>query len=272
MLTLAYTHSLACTSLCICTLVGCLQVGHTHNQLDGTFGLLARNVYGKQCGGTTARDVLSFTGFEKVCREILGTRLSGVTNIRGVFDFKTLLREVRPRNADKNIKTQFSLQLKVSEDGSAVVVRSKDAVNLRVNFGPWHQMLPHQARPDAIPPRDTVPPACEAKDWAEFEEEIVPSLLKFYKSRFRHPVHIPDGERTEMLQFLNEGPAPPTLPEWIEWDTPVEEENEVGGSDLPFLRITPVLMCGDRFCNRGQQKHVNVAAARTNEQLTVTAL
>ena len=43
------------------------KVGHTHNQLDGTFGLLTRNIYGRQCGGTTARDMLSFIGFKKVC-------------------------------------------------------------------------------------------------------------------------------------------------------------------------------------------------------------
>ena len=42
------------------------QVGHTHNQLDGTFGLLSRHVYGRQCGGTTAVDLLSFSGFYEV--------------------------------------------------------------------------------------------------------------------------------------------------------------------------------------------------------------
>lgn len=52
---------------CYFALVLYLQVGHTHNELDGTFGLLARNIYGKECGGTTARDVLSFSSYEKVC-------------------------------------------------------------------------------------------------------------------------------------------------------------------------------------------------------------
>ena len=42
------------------------QVGHTHNQLDGTFGCLSRHVYGSQRGGTTGKDVLSFSGFDKV--------------------------------------------------------------------------------------------------------------------------------------------------------------------------------------------------------------
>ena len=42
-----------------------LKVGHTHNQLDGTFGVVTRHVYGRQCGGTTAKDVLSFSAFDK---------------------------------------------------------------------------------------------------------------------------------------------------------------------------------------------------------------
>ena len=40
------------------------MVGHTHNGLDGKFGVLSRNVYGKN--GTTARDLLSFTAFDDV--------------------------------------------------------------------------------------------------------------------------------------------------------------------------------------------------------------
>ena len=40
------------------------HVGHTHNTLDSTFGVLSRHVYGKH--GTTARDLLSFPGFDSV--------------------------------------------------------------------------------------------------------------------------------------------------------------------------------------------------------------
>lgn len=54
------THTLSCASC------DCLQVGHTHNQLDATFGLLSQHVYGKISGGTTKRDVLSFSGLETV--------------------------------------------------------------------------------------------------------------------------------------------------------------------------------------------------------------
>ena len=59
-------------SLLTFTLPQTYQVGHTHNQLDGTFGVLARFVYGRHCGGTTACDILSFATFDsrtfdKVC-------------------------------------------------------------------------------------------------------------------------------------------------------------------------------------------------------------
>ena len=55
-----HTPTLSCASC------DCLQVGHTHNQLDTTFGLLSQHVYDKICGGTTKCDVLSFTGLETV--------------------------------------------------------------------------------------------------------------------------------------------------------------------------------------------------------------
>lgn len=43
-------------------------MGHTHIRLDGSFGVLTRHVYGSQRGGTTGRDLLSFSGFDKVTR------------------------------------------------------------------------------------------------------------------------------------------------------------------------------------------------------------
>jgi len=151
-----------------------------------------------------------------------------VTNIRAVFDFKALLRAIRPKTSDKDIKTQFSLQFKATEDGSGIQVRTKAAVNMNVDFGPWNVMLPHRQRPDAIPHRDVVPPICPSKQWSEFGDEIVPSLQSFYNNEFRHPVHIPDADRVEMLEFLTRGPAPPAPPGWIAWDdfTP-EVENQV---------------------------------------------
>ena len=174
----------------------------------------------------------------QVCREILGSRLSGITNIRGVYDFKSFLQGVRPRSADKDIKSQYSLQFKTTEDVSAIVVRSKAAVDLHVDFGPWNTMLPNPRRPDAIPHRDAVPPVCAAKDWSEFEDDIVPSLLRFYNDEFRHPVHIPDADKEEMLEFLTHGLDPPTPPAWIAWDDTDEAENQVVSTIVPVVSAT----------------------------------
>ena len=137
------------------------------------------------------------------------------------------LRNVRPRTADRDIKVQFSLQLRSSEDGTKIVVRSKDAVSVRVPFGPWNPMLPHRSRPHAIPAPGNVPPTMESKEWSELTEDIAPTLLKFYKGELRHPVHIPEAERAEMVQFLTQGPPPPVPPEWIVWGVPVESTGEV---------------------------------------------
>ena len=213
----------------------------------------------------------------QVCREILGTRLSGVTSIRGVYDFNTFLKAVRPKVADKDIKFQFSLQIKVSGDSSdMIVVRSKADVNVCVDFGPWNQMLPHRSRPNAIPHRDTVPPVCEAKEWDEFETDIVPSLRRFYRGRFRHPIHIPDEARMEMLNFLNEGPRHQRRRSGINGRPHLKEKMMLVQRRLRYLglmlRIIPVLPCGDRFCNRGSVGDVDVVVSHTKEQLTVTAL
>ena len=146
----------------------------------------------------------------------------GVTQIRGVYDFKQLLREVRPRTADRDIQSQFGLQFRASGDGTKIHVRSKNACSLRVPFGPWQQMLPHPGRPEAIPDRSEAPPECDLKEWPEFLERIVPTLSQFYKETFRHPVHIPVADRDEMMDFLTQGPGTcPTPPEWIEWGDPI---------------------------------------------------
>jgi len=211
---------------------------------------MSRNVYGRQCGGTTARNILSFSSFEKVaailfhgvmffiscmfvvqiCAQILDERFAGITKIRCVWDFKTFLQHVRPRSASKGIQTKFSLQFQVAEDGSKIMCRHKGAVDVRVQFGPWQVMLPHPKRPDAIPHRDAVPPVCEAREWPEFEAWIVPTLRMFYNDEFEHPVHIPDADKEEMLAFLTRGPDPPAPPGWIAWDDAEVDADAVAGA------------------------------------------
>ena len=191
-------------------------------------------------------DVLTPALVIQIVGEILGARLTGVTNIRAVFDFKTFLRGIRPRGADKDIKQQYSLQLKATGDGSAVEVRSKPAIDPRVQFGPWNRMIPNRARPDAIPHRDVVPPICTAQEWHEFADDIVPSLWRFYNNQFRHPVHIPIPYQKEMLKFLVVGPTPPAPPGWIAWDDTLDDENQVLATVVPAATVTAAAAAEDR--------------------------
>lgn len=194
------------------------KVGHTHNQLDGTFGLMSRNIYGRQRGGTTARDLLSFTGFKKICKEILGDRYVDITEIRAVYNWRKFFAKVRPRSADRDLKLQFSVQMESTPDAS-IRVRTSAAVSAKVRFGPWQTMMPHPDVPASdLPGRDDVPDVVEAKEWPEFEEKISPNLLKFYRHQYQHPVHIPVQERDEMIQFLVEGPSPATPPSLMVWE------------------------------------------------------
>jgi len=43
-----------------------MRVGHTHNDLDATFALLSKHVYGKHSRGDSRKNILSFSGFKKV--------------------------------------------------------------------------------------------------------------------------------------------------------------------------------------------------------------
>ena len=109
--------------------------------------------------------------------------------------------------------------------------RYKDAVDVRVPFGPWKVMLPDPRRPDAIPNRDAVPPVAESKDWPEFEDWIVPTLRDFYNDAFEHPVHIPAADKEEMLAFLERGPDPAAPPGWIVWEDAVADADAGADGD-----------------------------------------
>ena len=47
------------------------KVGHTHNALDATFGVLSRHVYGKLSLGQSKMDILSFDHFKQICRNVM---------------------------------------------------------------------------------------------------------------------------------------------------------------------------------------------------------
>ena len=138
----------------------------------------------------------------QLCKELFGSRLEEVVDIRGVHDWKNLLKDCRPRSADANIQLQFSLQLRARADAT-IDARSKPAVSRNVQWAPWYQMMPHpQFGEEVLPPSNQMPALDPAKSWPQFKEQVVPCLKKFYSRTYRHTVHIPAEERHEMLQFL----------------------------------------------------------------------
>ena len=50
-----------------------MKVGHTHNDLDATFAVLSKCVYGKHSRGDSRKDILSFSSFKKVCHVLTHT-------------------------------------------------------------------------------------------------------------------------------------------------------------------------------------------------------
>ena len=153
----------------------------------------------------------------QVCKQLFGNQLQEVVDIRAVHDWHGLVKGCRPQSADEDIQLQFSLQLEV-RDGSVIMVRSKPSVSAKVHWGQWYQMMPHPLLGDSVlPSKLKVPVTVTPKPWTQFREKIVPCLRKFYQREYRHPVHIPEDEKQEMLSFLRDGPPPPTAPAWINW-------------------------------------------------------
>ena len=178
--------------------VHCLRfvVGHTHNILDSTFGVLSRHVYGKH--GTTPRDLLSFSGFNAVCKEVFGEQLRRIVDIRAVHDFNTFLSGYRRKADDRHIRKQYAFTFEVRE-GNTVFVRSKARCAAETPWGPWFQMLPNIDLGEAsVHPPDAVPPMAAPKPWPKWCTTVVPSLNKFYNRTFQHPVSIPPAELLEM--------------------------------------------------------------------------
>lgn len=180
-----------------------------------------------------------------MCRQVFEHQLQEIVDIRAVYNFNDFFRGYRPRSADKKIRMQFAFTFE--SRGDTVVVRSKKHCGADTPWGPWNQILPHPDvdaavlhDPDAIPAMST------PKPWPELRE-IAPQLTKFYERQFVHPVHIPTSDLEAMRGLLRDGPPPPILPPWIDWDVvhpptqeavePSEPESE-GTEDEwePFLQ------------------------------------
>lgn len=173
-------------------------VGHTHNILDSTFGVLSRHVYGKH--GTTARDLLSFSGFDAICKEVFEAQLKAIVDIRAVHDFDSFLKEYRPKSEDRNIRKQFAFTFEVRANRQ-VYVRSKARCAASKPWGPWFQILPHPDAVGAVHSPETVPPMAASKPWPKWTTEVVPGLTKFYNRELVHPVSISARDVGEMSEY-----------------------------------------------------------------------
>ena len=118
-------------------------MGHTHNELDAEFGQLSIAVYGKN--GTTPRDILSFTQFDNICKDVYGDRLLSICDIRAVHDWDVYCRGYRPKSVDVDIQTQHALTFELRD--STVFVRSKSAVRDSVPWSRYIIPIPHQRHP-----------------------------------------------------------------------------------------------------------------------------
>ena len=109
----------------------------------------------------------------------MGDKLEVIIPIRAVWDWGPILRPLRPKRADTNIQIQFSLVLEVRDSGT-VFVKSKKSVSAKVNWGPWHQMLPHPlANSDELPTLERAPTAAAPTTWKKFDKvsrDLTPDL------------------------------------------------------------------------------------------------
>ena len=144
------------------------------------------------------------------------------------------MRNLRPRSADEDIQLQFRLELTARADAS-IDVRSKSAVSARVPWSPRFKLLPFPGVSERVLPASTqAPTLAPSKSWPEFKAKVVPCLQRFYSRAYRHPVHIPPEEGEEMLQFLKNGPAPPSAPAWIDWSRDIpQSEADAAAVDAP---------------------------------------
>jgi len=116
-----------------------------------------------------------------MCRDVYGPRLQRFQDINGVYDFDAFLKCYRPKAADRNIQQQFStdFELRTVDGTHRVFVRSKPKMGDKTKWSEWYQMYPslldargHRPHRPAV-----IPPTADNKEWEDFDNKIVPSLL-----------------------------------------------------------------------------------------------
>jgi len=102
-----------------------------------------------------------------------------------VYDFDTFVKDYRPRTADRHSKLQrhFALDLerRVINDEVFVFARSKFAMSAKTPWSNWMQVYPSLLDARGVRahhPPSTIPPVMENKQWDDFDERVVPTLLR----------------------------------------------------------------------------------------------
>lgn len=196
---------------------------------------------------------------------MFGPQLHAIVDIRGVHDLHGFLRDCRPRSADRNVRMQYAFTFEARD--TEIYVRSKKHCGADTPWGPWAQILPFPGTNVAHEPEES-PAMAAPKPWPELEEEIAPSLTKFYERRFPHPVTIPQSDLDAMRSFefthfvhpacllhkfilmsiastsligdILRGELPPQVaPDWIDWNVDTEavsetEEEASSSEEDPF--------------------------------------
>jgi len=260
-----------------------MKVGHTHNELDATFGVLSRHVYGKHARGDSRKNILSFAAFKGMCTGVYKDRLVLLEAIQQVYDYDTFLKNYRPRKADAGIKHHFAIDFEVRDAG--VYVRSKAAIGAKTPWNDWVQMYPSlmDIRPHQPHAPDVCPPTLPNKHWDDFDTRVVPTLKKFYNGGMKHGISIPLDDKTEMMSILTDGPTEGAPPDWVDWSAPAGAQSDddddvvedlISDSDdndeyRPFLQL-PKNPDGKR-CRCGSDTHmtVNALACPMNPRYTV---
>ena len=87
-------------------------VGHTHDELDATFGQASQETYGTHSRGDSRRDILDFQDLHNFMHGCFEGRLKAFEHLQGTWNWDDFIRPYK-NNAIKGIQKHFAMQLQV---------------------------------------------------------------------------------------------------------------------------------------------------------------
>lgn len=164
-------------------------VGHTHDELDATFGEASQQTYGTHSRGDSRRDILGFKSLHDFFHTCFGDRLKAFEHLQGSWDWDEFVRSYKSK-AVTGIQKHFAMSLQV-RDG-VVTYRHKDRCNALAVWSPPKVIFPPPNRPRMLrvvsPNPPTIPPPiAPLVEWYDLED-VQKSLSKFYMNEMRYTV------------------------------------------------------------------------------------